>query len=82
MSSYGNPRRDRQRIRGSFSGMIWGVSNTPEGSKILTFLLRPRLVCSSLLLHLAEISCLEGYYRASWARRRPMASTATQSMVG
>jgi hypothetical protein len=36
-------------IRGFFSGMVRGVSNGPEGSKILCFLFRSRLVCSSLL---------------------------------
>ena len=39
----------RQRNRGFFSGMLRGVSNPREASKILSFLLRPRLVCSSLL---------------------------------
>jgi hypothetical protein len=34
-------------IRGFFSGMLRGVSNTREGSKILTFLFRPRLVCTA-----------------------------------
>ncbi len=29
--------------------MVRGVSNAREGSKILMFLFRPRLVCSSLL---------------------------------
>jgi hypothetical protein len=32
---------------GFFSGMLRGVSNPREGSKILTFLYRPRLECSS-----------------------------------
>jgi hypothetical protein len=41
--------RDRQRNRGFFSDMIRGVSNPREGSKILSFVFRPRLVCSSLL---------------------------------
>jgi hypothetical protein len=41
--------RDRQRNRGFFSGMLRGESNAWEGSKILTFLFRPRRVCSSLL---------------------------------
>jgi hypothetical protein len=40
---------DRQRNRQFFSGMVRGVSNACEGSKILTFLFRPPLVCSSLL---------------------------------
>jgi len=41
--------RDRQRNRGFFSGLVRGVSNPREGSKILTFLFRSRMVCSSLL---------------------------------
>jgi hypothetical protein len=40
---------DRQRNLGLFSGMVRGVSNACEGSKILSFLFRPRLVWSSLL---------------------------------
>jgi hypothetical protein len=36
-------------MRGFFSGMVRGVSNAREASKIRTFLFRPRLVCSSLL---------------------------------
>ena len=36
-------------IRGFFSGMLRGVSNACEGSKILFVLYRFRLVCSSLL---------------------------------
>ena len=40
---------DRQRNRQFFSGMARGVSDACEGSKILTFLFRPRPVCSSLL---------------------------------
>ena len=36
------------------SGMVSGVSNAREGSKILSFLYRPRLVCSSLL-HLRSL---------------------------
>ena len=39
----------RQRNRGFFGGIVRGVSNACEGSKILSFLFRPRLVCSSLL---------------------------------
>jgi hypothetical protein len=35
----------RQRNRGFFSGMLRGVSNPCEGSKMLTFLYRPPLVC-------------------------------------
>jgi hypothetical protein len=41
--------RDRQRNRRFFSGMLRGVSNACEGSKILLFLYRPRPVCYSLL---------------------------------
>jgi hypothetical protein len=40
----------RKRNREFFSAMVRGVSSPREGSKILTFLFRPRLVCSSLLL--------------------------------
>jgi hypothetical protein len=36
-------------MRGFFSAMVRGVSNPREGSKMLTFLFGPRLVCSSLL---------------------------------
>jgi hypothetical protein len=36
-------------MRGFFRGMLRGVSNPCEGSKILFVLFRPRLVCSSLL---------------------------------
>ena len=32
-----------------FGGMVRGVSSPPEGSKILSFLFRLRLVCTSLL---------------------------------
>ena len=39
----------RQRNQGFLSGMLRGVSNPCEGSKIRTFLFRSRLVCSSLL---------------------------------
>jgi hypothetical protein len=41
--------RDRQRNRAFFSGMVRGVSDACEGSEILSFLFRPRLVCRSLL---------------------------------
>ena len=41
--------RGRQRNQGFFSGMLRGVSNPREGSKILMFLFGSRLVCSSLL---------------------------------
>src|SRR5918995_2971254 len=40
---------DRQRNRGIFSGLVRRVSIPREGSKILSFLFRPRMVCSSLL---------------------------------
>ena len=33
-----------REIRGFFSGMVRGLSDGGEGTKILTFLLRPRLV--------------------------------------
>jgi hypothetical protein len=36
-------------MRGFFSGMLRRVSMLREDSKILTFLIRPRQVCSSLL---------------------------------
>jgi hypothetical protein len=39
----------RQRNRGFFSDLVRRVSNAREGSKILSFPFRPRLVCSSLL---------------------------------
>jgi hypothetical protein len=42
-------------MKGFFSGILRGVSNAREGSKILIFLLRPRVVCSSLL-HLRSSS--------------------------
>jgi hypothetical protein len=41
--------RGRQRNRGSFSSMIRGVSSPREGSKILSFLFRPQMVCSPIL---------------------------------
>src|SRR5215208_4236118 len=41
--------RGRQRNLGFFSDLVRGVSSPREGSNILTFLYRPRLVCSSLL---------------------------------
>jgi hypothetical protein len=37
-----------------FSGLVRGMSDPREGSKILTFLFRSRLVCS-LLLHLQSL---------------------------
>ena len=41
-------------LRGFFSGIIRGVSNPCEGSKIRSFLFRTRLVCSSLLHFLSS----------------------------
>jgi hypothetical protein len=35
----------RQRNRGLFSDLVRGVSRPSEGSKILSFLFRPLLVC-------------------------------------
>jgi hypothetical protein len=45
LRSYGHLGRDRQRNGGLFSGIIRDVSNPREGSNILTFLFRSRLVC-------------------------------------
>jgi hypothetical protein len=42
---------DRQRNQGFSRDMLRGVSTPREGSKILSFLFQPRLVCG-LLLHL------------------------------
>jgi hypothetical protein len=47
-------------IRGFFSGMLRGVSNPGEGSEILSFLFRSRLVYSSLL-----------HLRSSWKEDSP-----------
>ena len=60
LSSYGCLERGRQRNRGLFSGLVRGVSDPCEGSKILCFPFRPRLVCSSLL-HLRSLwrNCLD-----------------------
>jgi hypothetical protein len=60
LRSYGDLGQDRQRNQGFFSGLDRGVSTPREGSKILTFLFRPRLVYSSLL-HLLS----------SWKRSSP-----------
>jgi hypothetical protein len=49
LRSCGNLGRDRHGNRGLLSGMLRGVSDPCEGSKILCFLFRPPLVCSSLL---------------------------------
>jgi hypothetical protein len=49
-----------QRNRGLFSGMLRGVSDPREGSKVLTFLFRSRRVYNSLL-HLLS----------SWMGRSP-----------
>ena len=46
--------RDRQRNQGFFSGMVRCVSNAREGSKILFFLFRSRVECSSPL-HLRSL---------------------------
>ena len=43
--------KGQQRNRGFFSDLVRGVSNPYEGSEILSFLFRSRLVCC-LLLHL------------------------------
>src|SRR5215211_1421008 len=51
LRGYGYLGQDRQRNRGFFSGIVRGVSDPREGSKILTFLFRSRPVCI-LLLHL------------------------------
>ncbi len=60
MRSYGNLERDRRMNRGFFGVMLRGVSNPREGSKILTFLFRPRLVCSSFLhLRSSWRNCLD-----------------------
>jgi hypothetical protein len=46
--------------RGFFGVMLRGVSNPREGSKILTFFFRPRLVCSSFLhLRSSWRNCLD-----------------------
>jgi hypothetical protein len=39
--------RGRERNRAFFSGLVRGVSNLREGSKSLTFLFGPRLVCTA-----------------------------------
>jgi hypothetical protein len=52
--------RGRQRNRGFFSDLVRGVLNAREGSKIPTFLFRPRPMCSSLL-----------HLRSSWKRFTP-----------
>jgi hypothetical protein len=49
MRSYGNPGRGRQRNQVFLSTILRGVSILREGSKILSFLFRPRLVRSSFL---------------------------------
>jgi hypothetical protein len=49
LKSYGCLGRDWHRNRGFFSGLVRGVSNLREASKILAFLFRSRLVCNSLL---------------------------------
>jgi hypothetical protein len=49
LRSYGSLGRDWHRNRGFFSGLVRGVSNAREGSKIPTFLFRSRVMCSSFL---------------------------------
>ena len=49
LRGYGTSGRDRQRNRVFFSGMLRGVSNPREGSKILSFLFRSRQVCISYI---------------------------------
>jgi hypothetical protein len=44
----------RQRNRGFFSDLVRGVSSPREGSKILSFLFRSRVECSSPL-HLRSL---------------------------
>jgi hypothetical protein len=70
LRSYGNLGRDRQRNRGFFSDMVRGVSEPREGSKILTFLSRPRQVCSSLL-----------HLRSAWKVHSPKFAAAGLSEV-
>ena len=60
---YGYLGWDRQRNRGFFSGMVRGMSNPRESSKILTFLFGPRLRCSSLL----HLRCSEKMNCANFA---------------
>ena len=50
----------RQRNQKFFSGLVWGVSDPREGSKILIFLFPPRLVCCSLL-----------HLRSAWKKGSP-----------
>jgi hypothetical protein len=69
LRSYGCLGRDWHRNRGFCSALVRGVSHPCEGSKILSFLFRPRLVCNSLLPKLVEReSCehpLNGVLRSS-----------------
>ncbi len=60
LSSYGYLRRDRQRNQQCISGMLRGVSNAREGSKILTFLFRPPPVCSLYLQLRSSWRCFLG----------------------
>jgi hypothetical protein len=64
--------RDRQRNRGLFSAMVRGVSKLREGSEILRFLFRSRLVCraSSFISEacgkiICELPRLDGVLRGS-----------------
>jgi hypothetical protein len=72
LKSYGDLGRDRQRNWESFSSMVRGVSDLYEGSKILFFLYRSRLVCTSLL-HLPSSwnSANFGFTEFSEVRERP-----------
>jgi hypothetical protein len=45
LRSCGYLGRDRHRNQGVFGAMVRGVSNVRDGSKILSFLFQPRLVC-------------------------------------
>jgi hypothetical protein len=61
--------RDRQRNRGLLIGMVRGMSDPREGSKILSFLFRSPLVCS-LLLHLrssCKVNCANFAARVQYA---------------
>ena len=55
--------RDRHRNWGFFSALVRGVSSPRAGSKILSFLFRPRLVCSPLLhLRSSWKGCSANYF--------------------
>ena len=59
----------RQRNLGLFSDLVRGVSNPREGSKILTFLVRSSLVCSSPL-----------HLRSSWKANSANYFAMTESL--